>query len=118
MSQATQSSTAVGAGVIEWAPFRTRDGVSEAQLLEAADALQREFLVAQRGFVRRELLRASDGSWVDLVYWTDADAAHAIMDAIATSAACQRYFALMQGADTADPAAGVSHFTVVKPYGH
>jgi hypothetical protein len=101
---------------IELAPFRLADGVTEAELLEASEALQRDFLAGQDGFVRRELLRGKDGSWCDLVYWRDAASAERIMSAVAGSAVCHRYFNLMAGADAADPAAGVQHFVVKRRY--
>ena len=100
--------------VIEWAPFRLADGVSEAALLDASEALQRDFLRHQPGFLGRELLRGPDGQWADLVMWESRAAAEAILPAIGESAACHAYFALMQGADTADPGAGVLHLARVR----
>jgi len=43
--------------VIEWAPFRLREGVTESELLEASNAIQRNFLDGRPGFLRRELAR-------------------------------------------------------------
>lgn len=102
--------------IVEWAPFRVREGVADADVIEAAEALQREFLECCDGFLGRELLRSADGQWADLVRWRDESAAHAIMDRIAESAVCQRYFALMIGADPADPAAGVQHLRRVRAF--
>ena len=102
--------------VIEWAPFRAAAGVSDEAIVAASEALQRDFLRHQRGFVRRELLRGADGGWVDVVYWADAGSADAVMGAVAESPACRAYFALMQGADAADPAAGVLHLHRVRSY--
>ena len=102
--------------VVEWAPFTLAEGATEAELLEASAALQKEFLARQDGFVRRELLRSKDGSWCDLVYWRDAASAEAIMSAIADSQICQRYFELMVGADPNDPAAGVQHYSLKRSY--
>src|SRR5688500_11089819 len=58
-----------GGVVIEWAPFRLREGVTEAQLLEASEAIQREFLARQAGFLHRELARGADNLWADVVHW-------------------------------------------------
>lgn len=102
--------------VIEWAPFRLAPGVDEQTLLEVSEALQREFLQRQQGFVRRELLRGRDGQWADLVYWTDEASANAVMPAVGTSPACQAYFSLMVGADTSDPGAGVLHLQRIRSY--
>jgi hypothetical protein len=100
---------AAGRGVaIEWAPFRLRDGATEAQLIEAAEAIQREFLGRQPGFLRRELARGAGGLWADVVHWSDAARAEAAMTAAATSLACRAYFELMAGVNGgADPGEGV-----------
>lgn len=102
---------------IEWAPFTLKDGVAEEALLNASEALQTDFLARQEGFVRRELMRGADGGWVDLVYWHDEETASRAGAAAMESPVCHRYFALMVGADHADPGAGVSHFTIRETYG-
>lgn len=104
------------AAVVEWAPFQVKAGVDDAAVLAASEALQRDFLALQPGFVSRDLLRGADGRWVDLVYWRDEESAMAIIPAIAESSACQAYFHLMEGADGADPAAGVLHLQRVRSY--
>lgn len=102
---------------IEWAPFRTREGVSEDALLQASLALQDSFLSHQPGFRRRELLRgASDRDWVDLVVWKDRASADRAMLNAAQSPACKTYFQLMEEADAGDPAAGVLLLTQVGVY--
>ena len=111
-----QTEQMVAAGVVEWAPFRVKAGVDDSTLLAASEALQRDFLAHQPGFVKRELLRGAEGQWVDLVYWRDEDSAMAVMPAIESSAVCQEYFHLMEGADAADPAAGVLHLHRVRSY--
>lgn len=108
--------TTARAVVVEWAPFRVKPGVEDAAVLDASEALQRDFLAHQPGFMKRELLRGADGQWVDLVHWRDEESARAVIPAIADSAACQAYFHLMEGADSADPAAGVLHLHRVRSY--
>jgi hypothetical protein len=94
--------------VIEWAPFRVREGVTEAALLDAAEAVQRDFLARQPGFLGRELARGADGSWADIVRWADASAADAAMAAAGKSASCSAYFQLMTGANGgSDPGEGL-----------
>ncbi len=102
--------------VIEWAPFRLAAGADEATLLEASEALQRDFLRHQRGFLRRELLRAGDGGWGDLVLWQDEPSAAAAMSAAASSPVCHSYFHLMEGGDSMDVGAGVLHLHRVRVY--
>ena len=102
--------------VVEWAPFRLAEGVSEEALLKASETLQEAFLANQRGFVRRELLRGTDGQWADLVHWEDEAAANAVFAAAGESAICHEYFRLMAMPEGADPAAGVLHLRRVRTY--
>lgn len=101
---------------IEWAPFTLVEGTPEETLLAASEALQTAFLDRQDGFVRRDLIRGTDGHWVDLVYWRDEDAAARAVAAAMESPVCHQYFSLMVGADHADPGAGVAHFVVRETY--
>jgi hypothetical protein len=102
--------------IVEWAPFQTALGVSEAQLLAASRSLQEAFLAKQRGFLRRDLLRGKEGSYVDIVYWVDRDAAQAAMKAAAESPVCHAYIQLMAGADHENPEDAVLHFDRVACY--
>jgi hypothetical protein len=102
--------------VVEWAPFRLAPGAEEGALLEASEALQRDFLRHQPGFVRRELLRDADGQWVDPIVWTDHRSAMAAMTAAASSTACHAYFHLMAGGENMDAGTGVLHLNRVRAY--
>lgn len=96
--------------VVEYAPFRVRPGITEAEVRRAAAALQAEFVAARPGFVRRELLRAGERDYVDLIWWRSEADAQAVVAAAADSPACARFFALLEGA-VDDPGAGIQHFT-------
>lgn len=87
---------------IEVAPFRLREGVPEARLLEASEAIQREFLARQPGFLRRDLARGADGRWADVVYWADEASVHEAMGRAGEHPACRAYFACMAGVDGGD----------------
>lgn len=102
--------------IVEWAPFRLREGLTERDLLEASNSLQADFLARQDGFLRRELLRGPDGAWADLVYWADRASADAVMQLVAESPVCQRYFSLMVAADPANPGVGVLHYQRLRAY--
>lgn len=54
-----------------------------------------DFLAAQPGLLRRELVRQSDQDFVDMVHWRSAADAEAIMDKIADSPACTAYSAVI-----------------------
>jgi hypothetical protein len=91
-------------------------GVTEAALIAASNALQADFLSQQSGFVRRGLLKGKDNQWVDVIYWSSlADAEQAIKNA-ENSPACSKYFSLIVLANPEDPSAGVLHFEQVETY--
>ena len=102
--------------MIEWAPFRLAAGADESALLAASEAIQRDFLQRQPGFVRRELLRGADGQWADLVVWRDRASAAAALRAVESSATCQAYFRLMQNATEPGADHGVLLLDRVRAY--
>jgi hypothetical protein len=73
--------------IIDVVTFRTRDGVPEADLLAADQAVQTTVVPFLAGFIRRTTARAADGSWAVIELWADeatADAARAAADEAAT----------------------------------
>ena len=102
--------------VIEWAAFRLKDGLNEAEFIAASDAMQADFLRTQKGFIKRELVKTADGQWADVVYWEDHADAQAAMPNAMTSSACLKYFDMLQGADIEHPEVGVLHFDIMKTY--
>ena len=102
---------------VEWAPFTLVEGVDEATLLAAADALQTGFLAAQSGFVRRELLRAGSRQFVDIIYWRSREDVEAAGRLVMDNAAAQKYFQLMAPPSEDDSTGGVIHLEQVKAFG-
>jgi heme-degrading monooxygenase HmoA len=100
--------------IIEWAPFTVVPGTDERALLAASEAIQRDFLAKQPGFIRRELLRIDADHWADLVCWESHAAAAEAMKAVESSAVCRAYFALM--VPPADPATAVTLLERVRTY--
>jgi len=100
--------------IVEWAPFEVREGVSNEQLLQASEHLQNEFLVKQKGYIKRELLKGDGKQWVDLVYWASEEDAQAAIQNAMNSEACGAFFGLMEGIsdpeEVIDPAEGVFHY--------
>lgn len=102
--------------IVEIAAMRIKSDVTEADLLTASNAFQRDFLVGRRGFVRRELCRLDARNFIDLVHWNSREAADAVMQEMMTSPVCLAYLALMEF----DPAAAddsVKHYTSLATYG-
>jgi hypothetical protein len=87
---------------IDWSLFELRPGITETFLLDVSATLQREFLDQQPGFMRRELVKAEGGRWVDLVVWSSRAAAENAEANWARSEACNEYLDLMAG-PTATP---------------
>ena len=100
--------------IIEIATIRLRRGVSEAALVEASEKFQ-EYLDGVAGFMRRELLRQSDGEYADLVHWRSQADAEAMMAAAASTPECLAYFSLMD-IEGMDPTHGVQHFASLAVY--
>jgi hypothetical protein len=96
--------------VVEWAPFQLAPDTTEEQLLRAAHEIQDAFLQQQPGFLRRELLRARDGGFVDVLHWRDQAAVDAAMQIATTHPACARYFACMASAEHDPSANGMLFF--------
>jgi hypothetical protein len=101
--------------VIEWAPFKTRAGVDEGTVLRLSESLQKEFLAKQRGYEKRELLRAGDGEYIDVVWWASMEDAEAAAKHVSESPTCNAYFGAMDF-DPNDPASHPSHFRIVRKY--
>jgi hypothetical protein len=101
--------------IMEWAPFKLREGVAESDLIAASERLQRDFLAKQPGFISRTLVRAADGSYADIVWWASPDSAKDVIGKAGESQACAAYFALMSGFH-GDPGEGVAHFDAIAEY--
>jgi hypothetical protein len=86
--------------LLEWTPFRLKPTVAQQSLLAASEMLQREFLSAQPGFVRRLLLSAGDGSYVDLIWWNSMEAAEAAMNKAASDPSWHEYSVLMANGES------------------
>jgi hypothetical protein len=99
---------------LEWVPFHTAPGVSEATLIAAAEQLHREFLALQPGYIRRSLLRDAEGGFVDCVAWRSAADHASAMTASMDHPAAQPFFACLANpeADGAD----MHHFHVVQDW--
>ncbi len=98
--------------IVEWAPFELAKGVSKEALFNMSMKLEKEFLMKQDGFIKRELLYEGDNRWVDLVYWENEKAAKTALETCESDAVAKAYFALMK------PVApeSIRHYTLTKPY--
>ena len=100
---------------VEWAAFQLKKDVSEQALLQASGELQQNFLQKQPGFIRRELLKKSEGSYVDILWWKTRKYAEQASDKVMQHPACLGYFQLMD-ADLLNPSEALTYFLQVKTY--
>jgi hypothetical protein len=84
-----------GAGIVEVVHFKAKPGVSDAQIRDAADALQRD-VEHFPGYLRRRLLKSADGQWLDIVDWTGLDEALHAAEAIMARPSAQGFMELVE----------------------
>ncbi len=54
--------------IVEMVLFKLKPGINEEDFLAAADAIMPD-LRAMSGYISRELLKDSQGQWIDSVHW-------------------------------------------------
>ena len=64
-------------------------------MLAASERLEREFLSQQAGFLRRDLVRKDDGTYVDVIVWQSKAAFEAAFPKAQANEAAGVYFAHM-----------------------
>ncbi len=101
--------------IVELATINLADGKTEADLIEASNTFQTEFLDHQPGFMRRELVRNSKGEYIDIVHWRSQKDVDAVMAIIESSPAVQAYFSVMKF-DPENPNDGVEHSSSIAVY--
>jgi hypothetical protein len=101
---------------IQLAPAQLKEGVDEAQLLEASEAFQRDFVSNQKGIIRRILVKAKHGGYADIVFFESKEDADRVAEAEATSAHCAALFQLLQPPDPSLPDMGVLSFEHLRTY--
>ena len=102
--------------IIEFAPFTLVEGVDESTLFAASDALQTEFLSRQKGFIRRDLLKAGNGKWADVIYWDSRESVEHAMQQAPYNPAALHYFQLMANPGQEDANGGMLLLSIAKSY--
>lgn len=99
------------------APIKLAAGKTEADLLAASDRFQKEFAGAQPGLLRRELVRKSEGEYLDIIQFRSMEDAEDIIEKEKKSAACHAFFSVMDmDMETSDTTAGVSFYQSLATY--
>ena len=88
--------------VTVFAPIKIAQGKTESDLLIASDRFQEEFVRHQPGVLRRELIRKSEGKYIDIVQFRSAEDARDVMAKEQESEACQSFFSILDLSDMSD----------------
>ena len=99
---------------VEWAPFIKVKGISDEQLIVAADRVNLEFLIKQPGFIKRELIKKNDKEYADVIHWNTKKEAEAAGVKVFNCGECKEYFQLMDMEASANAGKGFSHYEILK----
>ena len=83
--------------VVEVVLSRVKPGVTDQEVLEAADAIMDDVRSAG-GFLRRELLKAGEGEWIDVIHWQSMEDAHRAAAMVMARPAAARLQGIIDGA--------------------
>ncbi len=99
------------------ASIKLAAGKTEADLLAASDRFQKEFANDQPGLIRRELVRKSDGDYLDIVQFRSMEDADAIIEKEKESASCHAFFSVMDmDMESMDASDGVEFYQSLATY--
>jgi hypothetical protein len=98
---------------VEWAPFVIKSNVTKEQVINAADQVNLQFLSAQKGYIKRQLIQKSNTEFADIVHWESLADAQAAGDKVMSCKTCITYFALMDMSKAESAGSGFSHSKVL-----
>ncbi|WP_120499821.1 hypothetical protein [Roseovarius sp. EL26] len=81
------------------APIKLAEGKTEADLLAASKAFQKDFVAHEAGVLRRELVRKSDGTYLDIVQFRSRDDYQDVIKKEMESPVCAMFFSVMDLSD-------------------
>lgn len=81
------------------APIKLAKGKTEADLLTASAAFQRDFVAHEAGVLRRELVRKPDGTYLDIVQFRSHDDYLDVVKKEMESPVCAQFFSVMDLSD-------------------
>ena len=106
----------IGNQVVEIAPFSIKEYITEEQIIQASNDLQKGFVEKQNGFIRRELVKKSQREYMDIVRWeTEYDALNAMQNAM-KDPTCYSFFLLMENTNHENMVLNVDQLEILKIY--
>lgn len=83
-----------GSPVVEVVTFKVNNGVTETQLVNAANLITPD-LKKTNGFKSRSLSHDKEGKWVDIVFWSGLKPALLASESMMKNEAALKFFALI-----------------------
>ncbi len=77
------------------ASIKLAEGKTEADLIRASDKFHEDFVRHEPGVLRRELIRKSEGEYLDIAHFRSAEDAQDVMEKEQQSEACHAFFSVM-----------------------
>lgn len=81
------------------APIKLAKGKTEADLRAASATFQQDFVAHEPGVLRRELVRAPDGTYLDIVQFRSHEDYLDVLEKEMQSPACAAFFSVMDLSD-------------------
>jgi len=103
-----------GEVAVEWAPFIKASDVSDEQLIAKANVVNSDFLIKQKGFIKRELIKKNNNEYADVIYWETKSDAVSAGEKVSTCVKCGEYFQLMNMGEKAGE--GFSYYTIIRSW--
>jgi hypothetical protein len=101
---------------IQLAPGKLKAGVSEEMARKASDEFEENFVKHQKGIIKRIFLKGKDGTYADLVFFENKEAADRVAEVEQQGhPACMAFFQLWE-MDETKPDMGVLSFEEIKTY--
>lgn len=99
------------------APIKLAPGKTEPDLLAASALFQSNFVAHETGILRRELVRAPDGTYIDLVQFRSEADFQDVLKKEMESPDCAAYFAVMDLTDF-DPETPMDTYVSLETHMH
>ena len=103
-----------GETTVEWAPFVKAEGVTDQQLVAAATVVNSDFLILQKGFIKRDLVKKNSHEYADIIYWVSKTDAISAGGKVSSCVQCGEYFKLMKV--DAKTGGEFSHYIILKSW--
>jgi len=97
------------------APAKLGKDFTEADMLAASKKFQDEFVSKEPGILRRELVKAADGSYIDIVQFRSQEDLEDVLEKEMKSDVCKEFFGVMDLSDW-DPDAPMPVYQVLETF--